>query len=58
MHSRYLDHLKANEIDPATSTLGPWLEVDRENERFKDNPEANKLAHGYYREPFALPELG
>ncbi len=57
MHSRYLDHLKANEIDPDTSTLGPWLEVDQENERFKDSPKANELAHGYYREPFSLPEI-
>ena len=37
--------------------LGPWLDVDRENECFKDHDEANKLAHGFYREPFIVPDL-
>ena len=57
MFDRYLQHLKANEIDPNTSTLGPWLEVDRENECFKDHPRANEIVKGWYREPFTLPEI-
>ncbi len=57
MFDRYVEHLNANEIDPNTSTLGPWLQIDREHERFKDNDEANKLARGFYREPFVVPDL-
>jgi len=57
MHDRFLAHLAANEIDPNTATLGPCLEVDRENECFKDHAEADKIAHGFYREPFAVPDL-
>ena len=57
MHDRYLAHLAANEIDPNTSTLGPWLEVDRENECFKDHAKANKIAHGWYRGPYVVPDL-
>ena len=57
MYDRYLDHLAANEIDPNTSILGPWLEVDRENECFKDHERANELAHGWYREPYVVPDL-
>jgi predicted dehydrogenase len=57
MYDRFVEHLKANEIDVNTATLGPWLEVDRENERFKDHEEANQLAHGFYREPFTVPDL-
>ena len=57
MFDRYLAHLKAHEIDPGESLLGPWLECDRENECFKDNAEANKLVKGSYREPFVVPEV-
>ena len=57
MYDRFLGHLKAHGIDPGTSILGPWLEIDRENECFKDNPEANKLVRGFYRKPFVLPDL-
>jgi predicted dehydrogenase len=57
VHDRLLEHLSANQIDPNTATLGPWLEVDRQNECFKDHEEANKLAHGFYREPFVVPDL-
>jgi len=54
-----LEHLKAHEIDPEgkTVTLGPWLEIDRQNERFKDNAEANRLVRGFYREPYVVPDL-
>ena len=58
MYDRYLEHLAANEIDPNTSILGPWLEVDREHECFKDHAKANEIAHGWYREPYVVPDLG
>ena len=45
-------------IDPATSTLGPWLEIDRENECFKDDDQANTLVKGSYRAPYLLPKKG
>jgi hypothetical protein len=59
MFDRLLEHLKAHEIDldAKTVTLGPWLEIDCENERFKDNTEANRLVRGFYREPFVVPDL-
>ena len=57
MFDRLLDHLAANEIDVETATLGPWLQIDRQNERFKDNRRANRLVRGYYREPYVVPDL-
>ncbi len=57
MFDRYLTHLKAHEVEPATSTLGPWLELDPKNECFKDNAEANKIVKGFYREPWVVPEV-
>jgi predicted dehydrogenase len=33
------------------------LEIDRETEMIKDNPKANGLASGWYREGFELPEI-
>jgi predicted dehydrogenase len=59
MFDRLLEHLAAHEIDVKTNTvtLGPWLEVDRENERFKYNEQANRLVRGFYREPYVVPDL-
>jgi hypothetical protein len=57
MYDRLLAHMKANEIDPNTATLGPWLTTDPENECFRDHAEANRLAHGFYREPYVVPDL-
>ncbi|MCX7826505.1 MAG: Gfo/Idh/MocA family oxidoreductase [Verrucomicrobiae bacterium] len=57
MLDRYLAHLKAHDVDPGESILGPWLEWDEANERFKDNAEANKLVRGFYRKPFDVPEV-
>jgi hypothetical protein len=37
--------------------LGPWLECDVEHECVKDNPQANELVKGNYREPFVVPEV-
>jgi len=57
MFDRYLQYLAANEIDPNTSILGPLLEVDREKECFKDHAKASEIAHGFYREPYVVPDL-
>ncbi|HJN07448.1 MAG: Gfo/Idh/MocA family oxidoreductase [Pirellulaceae bacterium] len=57
MYDRFAAHLKANEIDINTATLGPWLEVDRQNERFKDHDEANRLVQGFYRKPYVVSKL-
>lgn len=59
MFDRFLEHLAANEIDidEKTVTLGPWLRIDRQNERFKSNKRANRLVHGFYRKPYTVPDL-
>ena len=57
MVDRYLEHLKAHDIDPGESTLGPWLECDPDRECFKDNSRANELVRGFYRKPFEVPEV-
>ncbi|MCC6124798.1 MAG: Gfo/Idh/MocA family oxidoreductase [Pirellulales bacterium] len=57
MFDDYLAHLKAHEVDPGESVVGPWLACDVENECFKDNAEANRLVKGAYREPFTIPAV-
>jgi predicted dehydrogenase len=59
MFERLLEHLAGHEIDvdARTVTLGPWLEIDRENECFKNNEQANRLVRGFYREPYVVPDL-
>lgn len=59
MFDRLLEHLAGHEIDvdAKTVTLGPWLEIDRENECFKNNEQANRLVRGFYREPYIVPDL-
>jgi predicted dehydrogenase len=59
MLERLLEHLAAHEIDinAGTVTLGPWLQIDRENERFKDSKPANRLVRGFYRKPYIVPNL-
>ncbi|MBI2480536.1 MAG: Gfo/Idh/MocA family oxidoreductase [Planctomycetia bacterium] len=57
VYDRFADHLQANDIDINTATLGPWLEVDREHERFHKHDEANRIVQGFYREPYVIPEL-
>ena len=39
------------------STLGPWLQCDAARECIQDNPKANELVRGSYRQPFAVPEI-
>jgi predicted dehydrogenase len=57
MFERLLEHLAAHDIDVGarTVTLGPCLEIDRENECFKDNEQANRFVRGFYREPYVVP---
>jgi predicted dehydrogenase len=59
MLERFLEHLKAHEmdIDAETVTLGPWLQIDREKERFKDSDPGNRLVRGFYREPYTVPDI-
>ena len=54
-----LVHLKANgvAIEKKSVTLGPLLEVDRENECFKNNDAANRLVRGTYRSPWLISEV-
>ena len=54
-----LEHLVAHEVNVDTKavTLGPWLQIDRQNECFKDNKQANRLVRGFYREPYVVPDL-
>ena len=58
--SRFQDHLKANEVDleETQATLGPWLEFDPQQERFKGQfaDQANTLLKRDYREPFVVPD--
>jgi hypothetical protein len=57
MYDRLVAHLKANEVGVDTATLGPWLDVDRPGERFRDSEEANRLVRGFYRKPYTVPDL-
>jgi len=57
MFDRYVSYLGDIGVDPATSTLGPWLECDARQECIKDNPQANEIVRGWYREPFVVPEV-
>ncbi len=57
MYDRFLEHLKAHEIDPNTAVLGQWLECDSENECIKNHPKANELVRGTYRPPYVVPDL-
>jgi inhibitor of KinA sporulation pathway (predicted exonuclease) len=59
MFDRLLEHLAAHKIDvdAKTVTLGPWLQIDRENECFKNNRQANRLVRGFYREPYVVPDM-
>jgi predicted dehydrogenase len=59
MLDRLLEYLAGHEIDvdAGTVTLGPWLQIDLENECFKNNEPANRLARGFYRKPYIVPDL-
>ena len=52
-----LPHLRANDVDLSETplTMGPVLNIDSDNERFTDAPEADRLLGREYRAPFNLP---
>ncbi|MGD9632425.1 MAG: Gfo/Idh/MocA family oxidoreductase [Pirellulales bacterium] len=56
---RMSDHLKANEVDISGEvlTVGPWLELNAEAERFIGNEQANELLARKGRQPFAVPDM-
>ncbi len=45
-------------LSKATYQLGAKLRFDPKTEKFLDNPEADKLLSGSYREPFVVREHG
>jgi hypothetical protein len=58
--ARYREHLRANEIDFATTEiLGPWLTFDAKEERFTGEfaAEANPLLKRADRQPFVVPKI-
>ncbi len=56
---RFLEHLTAHGIDveAPTVTLGPWLSIDAEKERFQAIGAANRLVRGTYRAPYIVPKI-
>ncbi len=58
---RMAAHLRANDIDidasQGTITLGPWLELDTDNETFTNNHQASELRSRKQRAPFFVPAL-
>lgn len=59
MYDRFTSYLGDIGVDPASATVGPWLECDAEQERFRGPmaDQANKFVRGFYREPFGMPEI-
>jgi hypothetical protein len=55
---RMEQHLEANEVDLKKDrlTLGPLLQMDTKEERFKGNKQANQMLKRDYRKPFVVPE--
>ncbi|WP_428305940.1 Gfo/Idh/MocA family protein [Lacipirellula sp.] len=57
---RMLGHLRANDVDvdgDAVLTMGEWLTLDPESEKFVDNDKANELRTRVYRKPFVVPDV-
>ena len=54
---RTRQHLADNNVDLDKSklTLGQWLRLDADREKFADNPAADTLLTRQYRQPFVLP---
>lgn len=50
-------HLTDNgvDIEKTPLTLGSWLAIDSDNERFVDSPAANTMLTRDYRKPFVVP---
>ena len=57
--ARMADHLLANEVDIERDaiSLGPWLKLDPESERFTNHEAANRLLRSEDRPPFVVPEI-
>jgi predicted dehydrogenase len=55
----FCDHLTRNGLDleKTHATLGPWLALDTEQERFRDNPAANAMLSRDYRKPYVVPTI-
>ena len=55
---RMKEHLARNDVDlnKTKATLGVFLEMDPETEKFKDNEAADALLTRKYRKPFVVPE--
>ncbi len=53
-------HLADNGIDLEKTplTLGPWIGIDSDHERFVGNPAANAFLTREYRKPFVVPAEG
>ena len=56
---RFMEHLAAHgiDVDARTVSLGPWLRIDAENERFRGNRAANRLVRGTYRDSYKVPAI-
>lgn len=56
--TRMIGHLRENgvDLDKTPLTLGPLLQVDAEQERFRNHSAANELLGRDYRRPFVLPD--
>ena len=57
--TRMRTHLDANEVDLDRDrlTVGAWLRIDRQRERFIDHEAANTHLSREYRAPFVVPDL-
>lgn len=56
--ARMEEHLAVNGVDLKATplTIGPWLEMDPQTERFTNDDSANHLLTRVYRQPFVVPE--
>jgi predicted dehydrogenase len=55
--NRMAEHLAANDVDVSDPKLsvGPWLEMDPQTERFTNSEPANELLTRNYREGYVVP---
>jgi predicted dehydrogenase len=54
----FREHLARNGVDLGSTqaTLGPWLKMDPQKERFTNNEKANALLTREYRKPYVVPK--
>ena len=64
MHDRFVAHLEAHEINVDSATLGPWIEIDQQNEGADisgcgaaDPAAVDQLVRGFYRQTYVVPDL-